>query len=590
MFKSLFNKHIINNISVRDKLMLIYLLCVFIPVVLTNIIFINITSNNIKKQQIVQIKASLDRTKDQLYKNLNDVTVVGFTIISDDKIKEALDKQYPSIEAFYDIYSDFLKDALMRKNYLANQISEVEIYTRNKSVLNSSEFVQINDEVMKNYWYRVVTSNPYKFHYGYFKENGEWKFSLMKVLSDYGDGDYNSILKINIDDSVIMDSLKSEKLTGEVYLVNGKNQILYTTDNKYIKNNNVLPVYNSKLLKDNQYEFKTNLDKYSDLKNWHVISVINKSYISDAIQGSKKFILYMAFIDLLFALIVTYIIAFSFTNRLRILSIHIKKVRKQKYEIIDCNEGGDEIGGVIREFNYMTIKIQELITDVYEVNIQNKGIEIERRKAEIKALQSQINPHFLFNVLESIRMRSVIKKEVETAQIIKYVAKLFRRLLEWGDDMIPAKVEMDYIEDFLKIEKYRFGDKIEYEIIINEKVLDIMIPKMILQPLVENACIHGIEGKKYGGKLTVSLEYTNGNIICKIIDTGTGIKKEKLKDIVESLEQEHEGRKNIGISNVYNRLKLIYGNDFDFKINSIWGQGTKIIMRIPSKVNVRNQR
>lgn len=589
MAKSLFNKHIIDNINIKNKLLLIYVLSIFIPVVITNIIFINIINKNVKEQQIGQINASLDRAKAQLYKNLNDVSVVGFTIISDRKIKEALDKKYSSLEEFYDQYSDFLRDALMKKNYVVNQISKINIYTKNRSIINSSEFVQINAEVMKNNWYKAVSDNPYKFHFGYYEENGKWKFSLIKPLNSFGEGkEYNSILKIDLEDSVIIKSLNSEKLTGEMYLVNEKKQIMYTTDKNYIIESDALPLYDSSILKRNQYEYKTNLEEYSDLKDWHIIAVVDKSYITNAIQGSEKFIIYMALADLLFALIVIYIISSSFTNRLEILSIHINKVKKQEYEVIDCNEGRDEIGRAIREFNHMTVKMQELITDVYEVNIQKKAIEIERRKAEIKALQSQINPHFLFNVLESIRMRSVIKKELETAQIIKYVAKVFRRLLEWGDDMISVKAEMEYIEDFLKIQKYRFGDKIEYELNINDEAQDVMIPKMIFQPLVENACIHGIEGEKYGGKITVRLEYNYSNILCNISDTGIGIKEEKLKDIVENLDREYEGKKNIGISNVYNRLKLIYGKDFDFKINSILGQGTNIIIRIPVNTDVIN--
>ncbi|HEY5562618.1 MAG TPA: sensor histidine kinase [Clostridiaceae bacterium] len=589
MFKTLFNKHIIDNISIKNKLLMIYVFCIFIPVIITSTIFITITSNNIKQQQIEQINASLDRTKVQLYKNLNDVSVAAYNIISDRKIKEALDKNYSSIEDFYGEYNDFLRDVLMKKNYVVDQISEVKIYTRNISIINSSDFIQIDREVMKNYWYKVLLDNPYKFHFGFYEENGLWKLSLLKALNNFGEGkDYNSILKINLEDSSIINSLNSEKLTGEVYLVNEKNQIMYTTDKKYIREGNILPIFDSKALKKNQYEFKTNLGKYSDLKKWNIIAVVNKSYITNAMQGSEKFIIFMGFIELLVALTIIYIIARSFTNRLKILGEYINKVGKQKYEVIDCNEGRDEIGGVIKEFNRMTVKIQELIMDVYEANLQKKSIEIERRQAEINALQSQINPHFLFNVLESIRMRSVIKKEIETAQIIKYVAKMFRRLLVWGNDMISVKVEMEYIEDFLKIQKYRFGDKIEYELIINEEAINLMIPKMAFQPLVENACIHGIEGKKSGGKITVQFKYEYSDIICIISDNGIGINEEKLNEIVKNLDNEYEGKKSIGINNVYNRLKLIYGKGFHFKIDSILGEGTNIKITIPINTNAKD--
>jgi two-component system sensor histidine kinase YesM len=209
---------------------------------------------------------------------------------------------------------------------------------------------------------------------------------------------------------------------------------------------------------------------------------------------------------------------------------------------------------------------------------------LERRQAEINALQSQINPHFLYNLLESIRMRSVLKKEAETARIIKYVSRMFRRLLMWDDEMITIKEELNYIEEFLEVQKYRFGDKLTYDISVDNAVNGIKIPKMIYQPIVENACKHGLEKTKNGGYVSVSVKLSDNSIICNICDNGVGISAERLRVVNGDLHGESSGNESIGIKNVYKRLNLIYGDKSQLKIESVEGEGTSVFVSIPAGV------
>src|SRR5699024_5968416 len=153
----------------------------------------------------------------------------------------------------------------------------------------------------------------------------------------------------------------------------------------------------------------------------------------------------------------------------------------------------DEIGELRSAFNRMYKKIKELINDVYISHIRKKDLELQRKQAQISALQSQINPHFLFNVLETIRMRSLLKKEDETAKIIQNMAKLLRTSITWGKDWVTVKEEVQLIQSFLEIQQYRFGDKLQYAFDVDESTFDYTIPNMLLIPFVENASIHGIE-------------------------------------------------------------------------------------------------
>lgn len=188
----------------------------------------------------------------------------------------------------------------------------------------------------------------------------------------------------------------------------------------------------------------------------------------------------------------------------------------------------------------MTLQIQSLINNVYVADIQKKNLELERRHAQLNALQSQINPHFLFNALETIRMRSLMKDEEETARIIHNMAKIFRNSLVWRKDMVTLKEELEFIYCFLEIQKYRFGEKIEYTVVANEADSSILIPKMSIVTFVENASIHGIEPLKQGGKIEVEIKQSGDELICAIRDNGVGMSDQQVEKLYRYLEGEEE--------------------------------------------------
>lgn len=207
-----------------------------------------------------------------------------------------------------------------------------------------------------------------------------------------------------------------------------------------------------------------------------------------------------------------------------------------------------------------------------------------KKQAEINALQSQMNPHFLFNTLESIRMKSLEKGEKETADVIKYLARSFRRMISFQQEWINVSEEVAYIKEFLKIQKYRFGSEFQYTLDVSPETLNIKIPKLIIQPFVENACIHGIEGIEDIGKVYIKLYTRNSKLHCIIKDNGIGIEEEKLKYIMEQIKNRDIHSQNIGMENIYRRLELYYGREFNISIESEEGKGTTIILMIPLEV------
>lgn len=252
-------------------------------------------------------------------------------------------------------------------------------------------------------------------------------------------------------------------------------------------------------------------------------------------------------------------------------------MENEQFETIRTDIYRDEIGQLTQAFNHMSYKIKRLIKDVYVVDIQKKELELKKKQAQLEALRNQINPHFLFNVLETIRMRSVVKKEYETAEMIENMANILRKSISWGRDWVTVREEIRIVMSFLNLQKYRFGDKISYDIQVDKELYEKTIPNMIILTFVENAFKHGMETKRENGKVNVQIIKEEEWMKICIRDNGPGIEEQTLMKLFESLNKEEEWG-NIGIKNVYYRLKMLYGNRFIFQIFNDDGTVVKIFL------------
>lgn len=179
-------------------------------------------------------------------------------------------------------------------------------------------------------------------------------------------------------------------------------------------------------------------------------------------------------------------------------------------------------------------------------------------------------------------MRSLMKNEKETAKIIQNMAKIFRNSLSWDKDWVPVRDELNLIACFLEIQKYRFGNKLEYVIDVDEAAYNCLVPNMGILPFVENASIHGIEPLKGAGRIEIAISLRHHRLAFRIRDNGVGIHRDKLQEIFSSLEKDELTGDHIGIKNVYYRLKLYYNDGFHFEINSKPQQGTEVCIVLPA--------
>ena len=220
--------------------------------------------------------------------------------------------------------------------------------------------------------------------------------------------------------------------------------------------------------------------------------------------------------------------------------------------------------------------------EVVAEQVQKEKLNARQKEVEFKMLASQINPHFLYNTLETIRMKAIVNKQSEIAELTLMLAKIMRRNIQVGEQLVTLESELKLVEYYLKIQFYRFGDRIQSEIIVDDNVdKDCLIMPLIIQPLVENAFVHGLESMDMEGKLTIQVS-CDSDMLITVEDNGSGISKDKLLEIMNSLNDfEKLDRTHIGISNVNQRIKLQYGENYGLTIASKEGEGTKITLKIP---------
>jgi len=240
------------------------------------------------------------------------------------------------------------------------------------------------------------------------------------------------------------------------------------------------------------------------------------------------------------------------------------------------NESRDEIGQVTRNFNTMLSQIRQLIE-----NVKNK--EKEKRKAELAALRAQINPHFLSNTLNTVRCLAHTQKAYNIENILVSLIELLHVSMDIREDFIPISKEISYVRSYMEIMSYRDYGSFSIVCEVEPELEDSLVPKLILQPLVENALIHGLKHKNVGGQIIVRVTGDNSNVYISVTDNGQGIPPDVLPNIIKpKSDDETLALSGIGLSNVDSRIKMLFGNDYGLYVDSIYQMYTTVEVVLPN--------
>ena len=306
---------------------------------------------------------------------------------------------------------------------------------------------------------------------------------------------------------------------------------------------------------------------------WRVVGV---SYVDELVTSNvgevTRILVLSALAVLLAALLSSIVISRALSRPLKGLSAAMRQFEKSADRFTYAPVGGArEVQALSESFGHMVVKIQQLMDTV-------RREEINLRKTELKALQAQINPHFLYNTLDSISWMCEQGRNAEAVQMVNALAQLFRISISKGHELIPIRSELRHAESYLKIQQHRYKNQFSYRFDVDEGCLDFLCNKITLQPIIENAIYHGINGLVDEGEIVITLRAEGTDVVFTVADNGVGMDQAQIEAILRKERSDHTG---IGIKNVNDRLKIYFGEGYGITIRSEPDEGAVVTIRMP---------
>ena len=576
----------INNIRLSRKLVILYVFCVLLPLIATDSVLLYIVRNN---QQIKQFHAMENAASAMQYSLTNSIeyaAAMARQIYTNEYIERYLNTEYEDALTYVAAYQDFVKTTLLRGAGMDSML--ITMYADNPTIINGGSFSRLS-AIEDTGWYRTFTESGQDTMLYFYYDNEKFpaveskrRILFLKKLDFYGRSNGDKILKIELDYGNIVRSMVKLGYEFPVYVCQG-DRVLLANDGRGGSNQN----FDRFTLKD-----KAGVSREMTLYNCELQIYIleTETDVLKGIRDNIPLVALLLFTNTLLPWKLMKVLNRSLTVRIERLSRVFDNVGDEELSRIDEISGNDEIGRLMENYNRMAVRTNGLIQTVYKNRIREQEMDIARQNAELLALHSQINPHFLFNALESIRMHCILRNEPEIAGMVEKLAVMERQNVDWSEDTVEIGKEMEFVEAYLSLQKYRFGDRLSYKLDVDEGCLNIRIPKLTVVTFVENACIHGIEKKAAPGWIFVRIYKEErkglyGNVSMEVEDTGNGMDEGERQEMLGLMKNasidrlKEKGR--VGIVNACLRLKMVTDNRVEFALESEKGVGTIVQIRIP---------
>ena len=525
---------------------------------------------------------------------------VARLLCSNDEILKLTTRKYKNKTQFY---SDYRKANTVMEDYInfyEQDISSINLFLDNptvdtydlnrinnlsyfkQSVRTQTWYKETVDCVDEGYWYFGATSGD---------NEKDQTMQISRAVRDDND-DVVGIVVIQIQyDKVTLNEQRQDTaiLYDDYYWISGNCSSL---DYPFLKEE-IQKINKSRVTKQISYGVEEYLISYERLQMdgsddyYSVVSVQNyQDIMAEVNQISMQ-----AFIPEIIGMIVSALLIFAFaasySNRMFQLRVQMHRVAQGEYDEVERIEGNDEIGELYTELEQMMQDIRLLMSNVVDEQVQKEKLHTKQKEVEFKMLASQINPHFLYNTLETIRMKAVVNHQPEIVELVKMLAKTMRYNIQVTDRLVTLKEELQMVEYYLKIQEYRFGDRITSELTIDPDVdMKARILPLTLQPFVENAFVHGLEEKACDARLVIHVYKKKDDIFIEIRDNGKGMDYYELGHLRKIMKDEQGDDNHIGVRNVNQRIRLLFGGEYGVEVDSEKNVGTKVVIHIPYQTEI----
>ncbi|MDD6812718.1 MAG: histidine kinase [Lachnospiraceae bacterium] len=587
---------IFNRSTIKQQLYFMYTVVVIVPITLIGMFLLINNYRMMVNYHRDLLESDNLRVRNILFEITTQIYNISENISFDVDLQRILTGNFEDREA----YLEAVNVVPLLDNYEENytEISGITVYTDNPSITDYKQFVRVNDEIAVQGWYQKAISQS-----GVFWEGMSWQddygneyFNLCLVRKiPLMNSPYYAVLVIQISDNYLRTRVDSTEYITMVSV--DKGFVFYSSDRMQYGKEQLLPID----YEEPYYQYMGQARRegnrcFVNISTLHTYQSDSKIYICTVNeQGYKSIqnILYICLAIILVAILIPgimiYIFTTYFTERVNVLRQEMHKASNQDYELISTFQGNDELSEAFADLQVMVQNIKEQEARAYEAQISEKELMIQQQDMEFKMLASQINPHFLYNTLETIRMKAFTAGDKEVATAIKLLGKSMRYVLEnTGTSFTTLEEELNHVEIYMMIQKLRFGERIQYEKEIEAglNLQEYRILPLLLQPVVENAIVHGLEDMEPGGKIklfvhTKSME-EESLLLIDVIDNGCGMTQEVLDKLRKDIEIKDISRsKSIGLYNINQRIKLNYGEQYRIHVYSELQNGTTVRLMFP---------
>ena len=480
-----------------------------------------------------------------------------------------------------------LQDQMNVIQTIREDITSVAVFSDKGELIIGSPSLILKDKVniINQDWFKsaINKSENIKFSLPHvqnlFNGKHDWVVSLSRGIYFYsGAKKVRGVLLVDMNYSTIGQLCQNISIgkRGYIYIVDSDNNIIYHPQQQLINiglKSEKREDYLGSYIEDSDEGKKLVTIKTVNYTNWKVVAVAYMSEISDLKKTGTNFIGWILFVCIILVIFIFGFISAKISHPIKELEESMKRVEEGEFNIYIDVKGEDEVERLATAFNLMISKVRYLMGQIV---IQQEA----KRKSELDALQAQINPHFLYNTLDSIVWMAENGKNDGVITMVTALAKLFRISISRGRNIITVREEIEHAKNYLIIQKIRYKNKFKFEIITQEEVLEYKTTKLILQPLIENSIYHGIEYMVDEGFIRISVSITNGKLLYEVSDNGLGIDPEKLKHLLEYRVKTDSGS-GVGVKNVHERIQIRYGMGYGLEIQSEIEEGTTIKIWLP---------
>ena len=592
------------DLKISKKLMLLYLCIVVLPLIILSAFF----TKSVSDTTITSIKSSYSVALDQLANNLSSI-MAKHAEINDMAYNDVLANFLTStFQSDYEAYVTYKKNVepLFKMSLSREKDTSIKIYCENLKFGFSGVFTKDISNSGFNLNIEKAYSSPSKLNWLGITNGLKGKvlcvYSTIKNYYLYPKKPLGIMFLYFSEDALYSLINKSDTTSNPIYVINEMNMII-TSNTRTTVGQTLDTVLGKGVLssgdkfhhngKDYLVLIKQYSDKAINIKQWKLIQLVPIQALLNKTIQIWVFNSIIASACIFISFFIVMLFSKSLNKRFDLLIYTMNQVSNGNTTVNLKNDCKDEIGYIYDNFNLMVANLNKLIIDVYQAelkirdaNIKFHEVELEKREAELIALQSQINPHYLFNTLESIRMNALVHGDNETAYIIRLFGESFRTLIYDRDLFISVDEEMQNINNFVLIQKYRHGERIQVTVKIAKSVGKLQIPKLLIQPLVENAIFHGLEMKQGNGKIAIRVSAENSRLNVLVSDNGVGMEKESLDALLSSIQSTEKCSQNFALKNINSRLRVLYGNEYLFIMTSLPNKGTTIRLTIPTGTNI----